>query len=158
MIDKSHGAFAFSFKTDYTLISVSESWNAECADIYVKFLKKSIESEIKLRRCVIIDGRTWGFETPEGSQKIQELSKHLAEHYKSIYIAYYLSSTNIHLGQIIINENNQKFKETIFWNCFQTLEESIHWLTSKGFTIPPLTDDDFPKPVHASYYLKYLDS
>ncbi len=52
-----HGSFAFSFEDDYTLISFSGIWNAECTDIYDRLLRQRVTSKPDLRRCVIIDGR-----------------------------------------------------------------------------------------------------
>ncbi len=80
-----------------------------------------MESDPEQRRCVIIDGRDWGFETPESSQIIRELNQHVAGYYKELYIAYYLSSDNSSMAKYIIDSNNKEFEDRIFWDFFLIL-------------------------------------
>ncbi len=84
MNKKPHGSFAFSFERDFTLISVSESWNIECTKIYSKMLETAMKSDPEQKRCVIIDGRKWGFETPESSQIIRALNQYVTKYYEKL--------------------------------------------------------------------------
>lgn len=153
---KPHGSFAFKFLTNYTLISVAESWNTECVEIYSTLLKKHVESKQGQRRCVIFDGRKWGFQTPECYKEFLKLNQHISGYYKALFIAYYLAPENSSLSTHLLDMANDKFKSTIHWRFFNYLHEVVFWLNSEGFEIPVLTNSDFPEPVSASHYLDYL--
>jgi len=142
--------------TNYTLISVAESWNTECAEIYSTLLKKRVESKPEQRRCVIFDGRKWGSQTPECYQKFLELNQHISGHYNALFIAYYLAPENFSLSKYLLDMVNDEFKSRIHWRFFHDLQDVFFWLNSEGFEIPVLTNSDFPEPVSASHYLDYL--
>lgn len=151
-----HGSFAFKSEADYTLISIAESWNAECIEIYKAVLIKRMESTPKQKRCVIFDGRAWGFQTPECCQKFVDLNQLITGYFKSLHIAYYLTCENFYLSTYLLNQVNDRFKAYIQWNFFQNLTDATSWLNAEGFDLPPLTDRDFPEPVPATHYLKSL--
>lgn len=152
-----HGSFAFDFKPGYTLIAVSGSWNLECASIYDALLRSRIENNPEPRRCVIIDGRRWGFETPEASDKLLLLNSRLARHYEELCIGYFLVPENFHLSRLILDTTNEKFKSILDWQFFTDLNACITWLNQKGFDIPKLSEDDFPEPIPAAKYLSFLE-
>ena len=154
---EAHGAFSFAFEKDYTLISVSESWNMACAEIYTSLLRKRMTSKPDLKRCVVIDGREWGLETPDSGKKLRELNQHLSGYYKVLNIAYILSKENKHLAKYMLDSDNDGFESTMIWNFFMDFPEAVSWLRSEGFNIPDLKSSDFPKPIPAEEYRKYLD-
>jgi len=151
-----HGSFAFSFEDDYTLISISGIWNAECTDIYDTLLRQRVTSKPDLRRCVIIDGRNWGLETPESGIKKRELNRHLSQYYKALYIAYVLNPENLNLAKFILDTNNGDYRNVMTWQFYPDFKQAIPWLRAEGFTLPDLVPDDFPTPIAADDYIKYL--
>ncbi|MBU0970907.1 MAG: hypothetical protein KKC20_09690 [Proteobacteria bacterium] len=151
-----HGSFAFKFVDNYTLISVAGSWNTECVEIYNTLLKKRVESKPEQRRCVIFDGRKWGFQTPECYNKFLELNQYISGHYKALFIAYYLAPENFSLSTHLLDMANDEFKGTLNWRFFLNLQDVASWLNSEGFEIPALTNSDFPEPISANHYLDYL--
>jgi hypothetical protein len=157
-IRPAHGSFAFSFEDDYTLISFSGIWNAECTDIYDTLLRQRVRSKPDLRRCVIIDGRKWGLETPESGIKKRELNRHLSQYYKALYIAYVLSPDNMNLAKYILDTNNSDYRNVMTWRFYPNFKQAILWLRTEGFALPDLGPDDFPSPIAADDYIKYLKS
>lgn len=151
-----HGSFAFKFEENYTLLVASGSWNLECAEIYDALLRKRVESNPHLSRCIIIDGRNWELETPECGSKIKELHLFLSGYYKALYNAYYLEPTKIHVVKYLLDHRNKDFDGVFHWQYFYVLGEAVSWLNSKGFKVPKLTDEDFPEPIPADQYVKYL--
>ena len=151
-----HGSFAFTFEESYTLLVASESWNLECAKIYDAFLRKRAESKPDLTRCIIIDVRNWGLETPECGAVIKELHHFLSGYYKALYNAYYLDSANLEVKMFLLEQRNIDFNDVFHWQYFHALDDAVSWLNSKGFNVPPLTDEDFPEPIPADEYVKYL--
>ena len=113
-------------------------------------------AETKLKRVVIIDGRSWGFETPETTEKLILLNEYLASYYTKLYLAYFLSPENIQLSQFIRNKTNKNFKTFLEWQFSVKLEDCLFWLSKKGIDIQNLSENDFPKPIPASQYLPYL--
>lgn len=156
MDKNAHGSFAFKFETNYTLISVAESWNMECVEIYNALLKKRVESSLPQKRCVIFDGREWGFQTPDCYDKFIELNQTISGYFKTLFIAYYLAPENFHLSKHLLDAANDEFKESMQWQFFNNLQDAVFWLNSEGFEIPALTNSNFPEPVSAIQYLKYL--
>lgn len=151
-----HGSFAFTFEENYTLLVASGSWNLECAKIYDALLRKRVESKPDLTRCIIIDGRNWGLETPECGAKIKELHHFLSGYYKALYNAYYLNPENLEVEKYLMDQRNKDFGDVFHWQYFHVLEEAVSWLNSQGFNVPELKDEDFPEPIPADHYLKYL--
>ena len=151
-----HGSFAFTFEENYTLLTASGSWNLECAKIYDALLRKRVESKPNLTRCVIVDGRNWELETPACGAIIKELHQFLSGYYKAIYNAYYLNASNFQVIKFLLNKRNIDFNDVFHWQYFYVLDEAVSWLNSKGFNIPALTDGDFPQPIPADQYVKYL--
>ena len=151
-----HGSFAFKFEENYTLLVASGSWNLECAEIYDALLRKRVESKPDLTRCIIVDGRNWELETPECGLKIKELHHFLSGYYKALYNAYYLKPTNIQVVKYLLDHRNKDFDGVFHWQYFYVLGEAVSWLNSKGFKVPMLTDEDFPEPIPADQYVKYL--
>jgi hypothetical protein len=151
-----HGSFAFLFEEDYTLISYSGVWNAECTGIYDELLHQRVESKPDIRRCVIVDGRNWGLETPESSFKKREVNRHLSQYYEALYIAYVLSPENMNLAKYILDTNNRDYNSVMTWQCYPNVEQAVLWLRALGFTLPDLGPDDFPTPIPADDYIKYL--
>lgn len=151
-----HGSFAFKFEENYTLLVASGSWNLECAEIYDAFLRQRVESIPDLTRCIIIDGRNWELETPECGSKIKELHHFLSGYYKALYNAYYLNPDNIEIQKYLMSQRNKEFGDVFHWQYFHVLGEAVSWLNSKGFNVPKLKDEDFPKPIPADQYVKYL--
>jgi hypothetical protein len=156
MYKNPHGSFAFKYETDYTLISVAESWNMECVEIYNALLRKRMESSLPQKRCVIFDGREWGFQTPECFDKFIELNQSISGYFKTLFIAYYLAPKNFDLSKFLLDATNYEFKDTMQWKFFQNLQEAVFWLNSEGFGIPTLTNSDFPEPIPAIQYIEYL--
>ena len=153
---EAHGAFAFTFEDDYTLISASGSWNMPCADIYYAVIRKRVELKPDLKRCIVIDAREWGFETPDSGRKIQEMSQYISGYYKDLFIAYVLSPDNRHLAKYILDKNITEYSDVITWRFYQDFQSAVSWLRSEGFKLPDLEASDFPKPVPAGEYLKNL--
>ncbi len=156
MDKNAHGSFALKFETNYTLISVAESWNTECVEIYNALLKKRVKSTPKQKRCVIFDGREWGFQTPGCYQKFIELNQQIKGSFEALFIAYYLAPKNFHLSKHLLDEANNEFTASMQWKFFNNLQDAVSWLNSEGFKIPDLTNNDFPEPVSAIQYLNYL--
>lgn len=153
---EAHGSFAFTFEKEYTLLAASGSWNLECAEIYDALLRKRVESKPDVTRCIIVDGRNWGLETPECGAKIKELHQFLSGYYKAIYNAYYLSPENFQVRQFLLDQRNKDFGDVFHWQYFHVLDEAVAWLNSNGFNVPKLTDEDFPEPIPAPLYRQYL--
>ncbi len=151
-----HGSFAFTFEENYTLISVSGAWNQECAKIYDGFLRKRVEPNPELDRCVILDGRGWGLETPGCKDRIRDLHRFISGYFNTLYIAYYITPEMLQIGKFLMDQRNKEFKNVFHWDFFMALDQAVSWLTSKGFILPDLSDEDFPKPIPAAHYLKFL--
>lgn len=148
-----HGAFAFLFEDEYTLITFSGLWNIECTDIYNAMLHRRVSSRPDLRRCVIIDAREWDLETPESGRKKRELNRYLSNYYRELFIAYVLSPENIHLGKYILDTNNSEFGEVMKWQLFSDLQSAVTWLRGHKFIIPDPEELAFPPAVPAWKYL-----
>lgn len=151
-----HGAFAFSFEDDYTLITFSGLWNIECTNIYDALLRQRITTRPDQSRCVIIDAREWDLETPESGRKKKELNRYLATYYKKLHIAYVMGPDNMHLGKHILDTNNSDFDTVMTWQFFPGLQEAVSWLEARDYKLPKPEAIRFPKPVPAYEYLKYL--
>lgn len=151
-----HGAFALSFEDDYTLITFSGLWNTECTEIYDALLRQRVTSKPELRRCVLIDARKWGLETPDSGRKKKELNRYLSTYYKELFIAYVLSPDNLHLGKYILDTNNGEFRDVMNWQLFPDLTKAVTWLRTKDFELPEPAELEFPSALPAYEYLKYL--
>ena len=154
---EAHGAFAVKYEEDYALNSVSGSWNLACAEIFNSLIRKRVTlNKPDLKRCLIVDGREWGLETPDCGEKIRELNQFLSGYFKALYIAYVLSPENMHLAKFILDSNNKGFNDIMIWRFFTDFRKAVSWLRSEGFTLPDLEASDFPEPIPAEEYLKYL--
>lgn len=152
--EPAHGSFALAYYPDYSLMTSSGAWNAPCARIYDMMVEKRISSVPEGRRCVINDGRNWGFATPESQDIITETSIRMADYYSELYIAYLVRKSQIPLFSYYLDSVNDVARTTNRWQYFTELPDAIVWLRGEGFSLPDLTDGDFPEPIEADEYLK----
>ena len=155
MIYYPHGSFGFRFSADprYTLITLSGTWNHQCAEIYSSYLRKRIFHHPDERRCVIIDARDWGFHTPESSVLVHQLNEYIARHYRELHVAYVLSPGNIHMARLFLDDQFRAFRDKVTFRNFEDITEAVEWLRSSGYHLPDLGDDDFPEALPAESFL-----
>ncbi len=154
MENAAHGSFAFKVLPDYTLISTSGAWNLECVRIHNHLLSERVKNLTGQRRASLVDGRLWEFETPDCEEEYKRWYQHVRDNNITLYLAYWSSEKNASLARHILQQRHRDFTGIVFWQVFDTLEQSVSWLRSEGFEIPDIRPEDFPVPVPASDYLK----
>ncbi|WP_041401466.1 hypothetical protein [Salinispira pacifica] len=151
-----HGAFSFAFREDVTLISLSGSWNYQCAEIYSNILSQRVAQKPDKEKTVVFNCTEWGLQTPRTADRLQELSIELAKYYRALYIAYITRPEILSIIQYILRKQYNGVEDVFRWEVFYHLDNARDWLSSLGKSIVPLTLSDFPETIDATEYAKNM--
>ena len=154
MVFQAHGSFGFRFVNDpkYTLVTMSGTWNYQGTEVFVRYLKSRIFFHPDQSRCGLLDCRDWSYQTPDCADLIQDMNRFITENYGKLYLAYILAPDNRSLSRYILTDQYREFRSQMTMKDFLSIPEAVSWLNESGFSIPLLSDSDFPPAIPSDEY------